>query len=165
MSLRKRAAVLIANRGEIAIRIARTCKALGFPTVAVYSEADRFAEHVRVCDQAVFIGEAAPKESYLNVEKVIAAAKQTGAKYIHPGYGFLSERAYFVEACEKAGLIFVGPSAHAMNLMGDKIRARATVDTLKIPRVPGSAGALKDASEAAKLAREVGYPVLLKASA
>ena len=165
MSSPKRPPVLIANRGEIAIRVARSCKALGFPTVAVYSEADRFAEHVRACDQAVFIGEAAPTESYLNVDKVIAAAKQTGAKYVHPGYGFLSERGYFVEACEKAGLIFVGPSAFAMNQMGDKIRARATVDQLKVPRVPGSAGGIASASEAAKIAVEIGYPVLLKASA
>jgi acetyl-CoA carboxylase biotin carboxylase subunit len=163
MSSRK--PVLIANRGEIAIRIAKTCRALGFPTVALYSEADVFAEHVRACDQAVFIGGAAPKESYLNVEKVIAAAKSTGAQFIHPGYGFLSERAYFVEACQKAGLTFVGPSAEAMNLMGDKIRARQTVDQLKVPRVPGSAGAIADATEAAKIAAQIGYPVLLKASA
>jgi acetyl/propionyl-CoA carboxylase alpha subunit len=131
----KRAPVLIANRGEIAIRIARSCKALGFPTVALYSDADVFAEHVRACDQAVHIGESAPKESYLNVEKVIAAAQKTGAKYVHPGYGFLSERPHFVEACEKAGLVFVGPSAESMRLMGDKIRARETVNALKVPGV------------------------------
>jgi acetyl-CoA carboxylase biotin carboxylase subunit len=161
----KRPPVLIANRGEIAIRIARTCKALGFPTVALYSDADVFAEHVRACDQAVYIGASAPGESYLKAEKVIAAAKQTGAKYIHPGYGFLSERPHFVEACEKAGLVFVGPSAESMRLMGDKIRARETVDSLKVPRVPGSPGAVKDAATAAKFAKEIGYPVLLKATA
>jgi len=160
-----RAPVLIANRGEIAIRIARTCKALGFPTVAVYSDADRFAEHARYCDQAYWIGGAAPKDSYLNVDRVIAAAKASGAKFVHPGYGFLSERPHFVEACEKAGLTFVGPSAESMRLMGDKITARATVDSLKVPRVPGSAGAVSGGAEASRFAKEIGYPVLLKATA
>jgi acetyl-CoA carboxylase biotin carboxylase subunit len=163
--MKKRAPVLIANRGEIAIRIARTCRALGFPTVAIYSEADRFAEHVRFCDQAFFVGGAAPKDSYLNIDNVLKAAKASGAAFVHPGYGFLSERAHFVEACERAGLVFVGPSAESMRLMGDKITARKTVDALKVPRVPGSAGAVKDAQEAAKFASEVGYPVLLKATA
>ncbi len=157
--------VLIANRGEIAIRIARTARALGFPTVAVYSDPDRFSEHVRACDRAYYIGAAAPKESYLNVDKILAAAKASGAKYIHPGYGFLSERPHFVEACEKAGITFVGPSAESMRLMGDKIQARATVDQLQVPRVPGSAGAVADWKEAAKFASQVGYPVLLKATA
>jgi acetyl-CoA carboxylase biotin carboxylase subunit len=157
--------VLIANRGEIAIRIARTCRALGFPTVAVYSDADRFAEHVRVCDQAYWIGGASPKESYLNADRIIEVARKSGAGFVHPGYGFLSERASFVEACEKAGLVFVGPSAESMRLMGDKITARRTVDGLKVPRVPGSAGAVADARDAAKFAREVGYPILLKATA
>jgi acetyl-CoA carboxylase, biotin carboxylase subunit len=162
---RKREPVLIANRGEIAIRIARTCRTLGFPTVSVYSDADRFAEHTRLCDQAYWIGGAAPKESYLNVERVIATAKTAGARYVHPGYGFLSERPHFVEACQKAGLVFVGPSSESMKLMGDKIQARATVDGLKIPSVPGSTGAVANASEAARVAREIGYPVLLKATA
>ncbi len=157
--------VLIANRGEITIRIARTCRALGFPTVAIYSDADRFAEHARYCDQAVWIGSSAPKESYLNAEKVVAAAKQTGARYVHPGYGFLSERPHFVEACEKAGLIFVGPSAESMRQMGDKIQARATVDALGVSRVPGSKGAVANGAEAAKVAQKIGYPVLLKAAA
>jgi acetyl-CoA carboxylase biotin carboxylase subunit len=156
---------LIANRGEIAMRVARSCKALGFPTVAIYSDADRESEHVRACDFARHVGAAAPKESYLNVENVLAAAKATGARYIHPGYGFLSERSHFVRACEKAGLVFVGPSAESMDLMGDKIRARATVDALKVPRVPGSAGAVANGAEAKKIAREIGYPVLLKATA
>jgi acetyl/propionyl-CoA carboxylase alpha subunit len=160
-----RGIVLIANRGEIAIRIARTAKALGFGTVAVYSDADRFSEHVRACDQAVHLGGSAPSESYLNVEKVIAAARKTGARFIHPGYGFLSERPHFVEACEKAGLVFVGPSGESMRLMGDKITARSTVDSLGVPRVPGSKGAVRDAAEAAKFGREVGFPILLKATA
>ena len=160
-----RKSVLIANRGEIAIRIARTCRALGFESVAVYSDADRLSEHVKACDHAYWIGGAAPKDSYLNVERVIGAAQLAGAKYVHPGYGFLSERPHFVEACEKAGLVFVGPSAESMRLMGDKIQARATMDSLKVPRVPGSAGAVSDAEAAGKVAREIGYPILLKATA
>jgi acetyl-CoA carboxylase biotin carboxylase subunit len=163
--LKSREPVLIANRGEIAIRIARTCKALGFPTVAIYSDADRFSEHVRACDQAFWVGGAAPKDSYLNVERVIEASRKAGARYVHPGYGFLSERPHFVEACEKAGLVFVGPSAESMRLMGDKIQARATVDALKVPRVPGSAGAVANAEEARKVAAQIGYPILLKATA
>lgn len=165
MSALKRPPVLIANRGEIAIRVARSAKALGFSTVAVYSEADRFAEHVRYCDQAYFIGGASPKESYLNIERVIEVAKKSGARYVHPGYGFLSERAHFVEACEKAGLVFVGPSAESMRLMGDKITARQTVHALNVPGVPGSPGVVKTSEEASRIAGEIGYPVLLKAAA
>ena len=157
--------VLIANRGEIAIRIARTCKALGFPTVGVYSEADRFSEHIQHCDSAYFIGPPVPKESYLNIEKILEVARKSKAGFVHPGYGFLSERPQFVEACQAAGLVFVGPSAESMRLMGDKIQARQTVDALKVPRVPGSAGALRDDREAIELARTMGYPVLLKATA
>ncbi|MBY0471153.1 ATP-grasp domain-containing protein [bacterium] len=162
---KKRAPVLIANRGEIAIRVARTCRRLGFPTVAVYSDGDRFAEHVKFCDQAYAIGPTPPRESYLNIEKLLEAAKKSGAKFVHPGYGFLSERPQFVEACEKAGLTFVGPSAESMRLMGDKIQARATVDGLKVPRVPGSPGVVKSAQDAAQFAKKIGYPVLLKAAA
>jgi acetyl-CoA carboxylase biotin carboxylase subunit len=158
-------AVLIANRGEIAIRVARTCRALGMPTVAVYSDADRFAEHVRACDLAEWIGGAAPRESYLNVERVIDAAKRSGARFVHPGYGFLSERPHFAEACANAGLVFVGPSAESMRKMGDKIEARKTVDSLGVPRVPGSPGAVPNAAEAKRFAREIGYPILLKAAA
>jgi acetyl-CoA carboxylase biotin carboxylase subunit len=160
-----RGPVLIANRGEIAIRVARTAKAMGFPTVAVFSEADRFGEHTRYCDQAYFIGGAAPKDSYLNVDRVIEAAKKSGAKFIHPGYGFLSERPHFADACVKAGITFVGPTAESMRLMGDKITARKTIDDLKLPRVPGSPGAVKDGAEAARFAKEIGYPILLKAAA
>jgi acetyl-CoA carboxylase biotin carboxylase subunit len=133
--------------------------------VAIYSEPDRFSEHVRVCDFAYSVGPAEPKESYLHVDRVIAAAKASGAQFVHPGYGFLSERPHFVEACEKAGLTFVGPSAESMRLMGDKIQARATVDRLKVPRVPGSAGAVPNDIEAMRIAREIGYPILLKATA
>ncbi len=161
----KKAPVLIANRGEIAIRVARTCKALGYPSVAVYSDIDEQSEHTLYCDYAVQIGGAQPKESYLNVERLLEAARVTGAKYVHPGYGFLSERSHFVKACEKAGLIFLGPTAESMDQMGDKIRARATVDELGIPRVPGSKGAITDPAELKRVAREIGYPVLLKAAA
>ena len=164
-TVKKRGTLLIANRGEIAIRIARTARSLGFTTVAVYSDADRFSEHVQACDLAFHIGGSAPKDSYLNIERVLEAARLSGAKYIHPGYGFLSERPHFVEACEKAGLVFVGPSAESMRLMGDKITARSTVEKLGMPGVPGSKAALKDAAEARKLAKEIGYPVLLKATA
>ena len=164
-SIKRREPVLIANRGEIAIRIARTCRALGFPTIGIYSDADRFSEHLRHCDSSFWIGPPAPKESYLNVERVLEAAKAGKARYVHPGYGFLSERGFFVEACEKAGLVFVGPTADSMRLMGDKIQARSTVDKLKVPRVPGSAGAVSDPNEAKKVASQIGYPVLLKAAA
>lgn len=162
--------VLIANRGEIAIRVARTAKMLGYKTVAVYSDADRFSEHVKFCDEAAFIGTAGPegnepKHSYLMMDKIIAAAIKHEATLIHPGYGFLSERAAFVEACERASLTFVGPSAQSMKIMGDKIEARRTVDRLGLPRVPGSPGAVKDANEALEFAKKVKYPVLLKAAA
>src|SRR5688500_6240840 len=130
----KREPVLVANRGEIAMRVARSARALGFPTVMIYSDADRESEHVRIGDQAICIGGATPKESYLDVAKVIDAAKKSGARYVHPGYGFLSERPQFVEACQKAGLVFVGPTADSMRLMGDKIEARKTMDALKVPR-------------------------------
>ncbi len=163
--MKNREPVLIANRGEIAIRVARTAKLLGFPTVAVYSEADRFSEHVKACDQAIFLGGSAPAESYLNVEKVIAAAKKTGARFVHPGYGFLSERPHFVEACQKAGLVFVGPSADSMRAMGDKITARNTVSAVGVPGVPGSKGAVKSPEEAIEFGRKVGFPILLKATA
>jgi len=162
---KKREPVLIANRGEIAIRIARTAKMLGFPTVAVYSDADRFSQHVKFCDSAEYIGGSEPKDSYLVADKIIAAAKKHGAKFVHPGFGFLSERSHFVEACEKAGLVFVGPSAHSMNIMGDKITARKTVEKIGMPGVPGSPGAIKDAQEAIEFARKVKLPILLKATA
>lgn len=158
-------AVLIANRGEIAIRIAKTCKMMGLRKIAIFSEADRFAEHTRICDEAYCVGGALPSESYLNIPEIVRVARESGARYIHPGYGFLSERPEFVEACEKAGLVFLGPTGDTMRRMGDKIRARETVDELGVPRVPGSAGALASADEAEKVATEIGFPVLLKAAA
>jgi acetyl-CoA carboxylase, biotin carboxylase subunit len=160
-----RGKVLIANRGEIAIRIAKTCQALGFQTVGLYSDADRFAEHVCVCQEAYALGGTSPQESYLNVKRIIEVAQQAGVRFVHPGYGFLSERAHFVDACEKAGLVFVGPTVQSMLQMGDKIQARKTVDTLNIPRVPGSAGVVKTAKEALAIAEKIGWPILLKAAA
>jgi acetyl-CoA carboxylase biotin carboxylase subunit len=157
--------ILIANRGEIAIRVARTAKRLGLGTVAIYSDADRNAEHIRYCDEAVALGEGPPKENYLNIEKVISAARKTGALYIHPGYGFLSERPGFAEACEASGLRFVGPSAENMKLMGDKVTARQTMDKIQVPRVPGSPGVIQNAQEALRFANQIGFPVLLKAAA
>lgn len=162
---KKREPVLIANRGEIAIRIARTCRRLGFPSVAIYSDADRFAEHVKACDFAYSLGGVTPGESYLNVDKILEIARRSKSKFVHPGYGFLSERSHFVNACEKAGLIFVGPSAQNMDVMGDKVEARKTVDSLKVPGIPGSPGAVPTADEAKKFAKQIGYPVLLKAKA
>ncbi len=156
--------VLIANRGEIATRIARTAKRLGFPTIAVYSEPDRFSEHVKYCDKAYPLGGNTSAETYLDIKKLIQVAQKSGAKYIHPGYGFLSEKANFVRACKKADLIFVGPSAASIALMGDKIEARIKAKELKIPLIAGTR-ALKDPKDAIKTAKRVGFPILLKAKA
>ena len=156
--------ILVANRGEIAIRIMRACRELGIRTVAVYSAVDRNALHVQNADEGVLLGDAPPKESYLNVEKIIRAAKQTRADAIHPGYGFLSENAAFAEAVKAAGLVFIGPSAESMRLMGDKAESRRRMKAAGVPLVPGREGleAVKDFRQAAQ---EVGYPVLVKAAA
>ena len=129
--------LLIANRGEIAIRIMRACQELGIQTVAVYSEADKNALHVRMADESVLLGESSPKESYLNVEKIIAATKKTGAEAIHPGYGFLSENANFAEAVSAAGLTFIGPPASAIRAMGDKAKSKITMKAAGVPTIPG----------------------------
>jgi len=157
--------LLIANRGEIAIRIMRTAHEMGIKTVAVYSEADVSALHVRYANEAVCIGPPPSSESYLVIEKLIAAAKETGADAIHPGYGFLSERSAFANAVEAAGLIFVGPTGKSMDTMGSKLAAKAAVKSYNIPLVPGSAGAITDPKEAIQVATEIGFPVLIKASA
>ncbi len=156
--------ILVANRGEIALRVFQTCAEQGIATVAVYSEADSDSLHVAFADEAVCIGGALASESYLNIERIIAAAVETGAEAIHPGYGFLSERAVFVTACAEAGIVFIGPSAQAMNVMGDKVRSRKAMAAAGVPVVPGvnDLGSVEDAVVAA---REVGYPVMLKASA
>ncbi|MFI9353560.1 ATP-binding protein [Streptomyces lydicus] len=157
--------VLIANRGEIAVRVIRTLRALGIRSIAVYSDADASARHVHEADTAVRIGPAPAAESYLSVERLLDAAARTGAQAVHPGYGFLAENAAFARACADAGLVFIGPSADAIELMGDKIRAKETVHTAGVPVVPGSSGSGLDDSQLAAAAREIGMPVLLKPSA
>jgi acetyl-CoA carboxylase biotin carboxylase subunit len=156
--------ILIANRGEIAIRIMRACKELGIKTVAVYSEADANAQHVQLADEAVLLGSAAPKESYLNVDKLISAAMQTKADAIHPGYGFLSENASFAAAVESAGRTFIGPSAYSIHAMGDKAESKILMKQSGVPTVPGFEG-LESNNDFQKAAQEIGYPVLVKASA
>src|SRR5471032_278316 len=157
--------ILIANRGEIACRVAATARRMGIKTVAVYSEADADAKHVAVCDEAVLIGPAAAKESYLCGDKIIAVAKATGAQAIHPGYGFLSENADFADACAEAGLVFIGPPASAMRAMGSKSAAKSLMEKAKVPLVPGYHGDQQDADFLHAQADKIGYPVLLKASA
>ncbi|OQR64897.1 acetyl/propionyl-CoA carboxylase subunit alpha [Streptomyces maremycinicus] len=157
--------VLVANRGEIAVRVIRTLRALGVRSVAVFSDADADARHVREADTAVRIGPPPAAESYLSVERLLAAAARTGAQAVHPGYGFLAENAGFARACADAGLVFIGPSADAISLMGDKIRAKETVQKAGVPVVPGSSGSSLSDAELADAAREIGAPVLLKPSA
>jgi acetyl-CoA carboxylase biotin carboxylase subunit len=157
--------VLIANRGEIALRIVRACQELGIKSVAVYSDADSHAPHVREADEAVHIGPAPARESYLRGDRLVEAAKATGADAIHPGYGFLAERAWFAELVRDAGLIFVGPPPEAIAAMGSKTSARAIATKAGVPIVPGTTDAVKDAAHATQIAEEFGYPVLLKAAA
>ncbi|MCI5924793.1 MAG: acetyl-CoA carboxylase biotin carboxylase subunit [Oscillospiraceae bacterium] len=157
--------VLIANRGEIAVRIIRACRELGVRTVAVFSEADRGALHAQIADEAVCIGPAATKDSYLNVKSILAACELTGANAVHPGFGFLSENAAFARNCEKCGVTFIGPSAESMEMMGDKATAKQTMRDAGVPVVPGSDGVVKTPEEAKKIAGEIGYPVMIKASA
>ncbi len=157
--------VLIANRGEIALRVQRACKELGIQTVAVHSTADANAMHVRLADESVCIGPPAAAESYLNIPALLAACEITGADAVHPGYGFLSENARFAEILEEHDITFIGPTSEHIRLMGDKIKAKETAQKLGIPVVPGSAGAITSDAQAKKIAAEIGYPVLVKASA
>ena len=157
--------ILIANRGEIALRVIRTCREMGIETVAVYSDADRAAPHVVAADRAVRIGPAPAAESYLQIDAILAAARETGAEAIHPGYGFLSERATFAAACEAAGIVFIGPPASAIEAMGSKIGARALVMQSGVPVVPGETPADQTDEAIAAAARRIGFPVLLKPSA
>src|SRR5687768_9527082 len=157
--------LLIANRGEIACRVIRTAKAMGLRTVAVYSEADADAMHVAMADEAVLLGPARARDSYLNIERVIEVARQTGAEAIHPGYGFLSENAEFAQACADAGLVFVGPTAAMMTAMGSKSGSKALMEKAGVPLVPGYHGEAQDEAVLAQAADKIGYPVLVKASA
>lgn len=157
--------ILIANRGEIALRIIRTCRELGIKTVAVYSEADRDSLHVTFSDEAVCIGPASSRESYLKIPRIISAAEITGADAIHPGYGFLAENSDFAEICAESKIKFIGPSPEMIRAMGDKAFAKETMRKVGVPVVPGSDGVVKDAAEAKAIAAEIGYPVIIKASA
>ena len=157
--------ILVANRGEIALRIMRSAREMGIKTVAVYSQADRNALHVRYADEAFFIGPSPSSESYLKIDNIITAAKQSGADAVHPGYGFLSEKESFAKRVEEEGLIFIGPSAKSIELMGSKLAAKAAVAKFNVPLVPGTSEPISDIRKAKKIAAEVGYPILIKASA
>ncbi len=157
--------ILIANRGEIAVRVMRTCREMGIATVAVYSEADRSALHVQSADEAIFIGPSEPRESYLNGERIIAAARQSGAEAIHPGYGFLAENGTFAERCEAEGFRFIGPPAAVIRSLGDKTTARRLMLQGAVPVIPGMTEPEENLTALAGQAREIGYPVLLKAAA
>ncbi|HMA28189.1 MAG TPA: biotin carboxylase N-terminal domain-containing protein, partial [Solirubrobacterales bacterium] len=156
--------VLIANRGEIAIRIARTLKEMGIGSVAIYSEIDRDAPHVREADEAYLLGPATPAESYLNVEKILEIAATSGADAVHPGYGFLAENAAFAEACEKAKVTWIGPPPKAIEAMGSKTRSRELMQEAGVPIVPGATSPVADVAAAKKQAREIGYPIACKAA-
>ena len=157
--------ILIANRGEIAVRILRACREMGIATVAVYSDVDRAALHVRKSDEAYYIGPAPASESYLRIDKILEVAKRSGAEAIHPGYGFLSENAKFAQACADARVKFIGPTAHSMNLMGSKTSAREQMAKAGVPFVPGTSHGLSSAEEGEEVAESIGYPVMLKAAA
>lgn len=157
--------ILIANRGEIAIRVIRACKELGIKTVAVYSTADADSLHVKLADESVCIGPAPSSQSYLNINAIISAAELTDAEAIHPGYGFLSENAKFAEICEQCGITFIGPSAESMRVMGDKISARQAVIEHGVPILPGTKENVKTVDEAVKIAKQIGFPVIIKATA
>src|SRR5512139_2702113 len=157
--------ILIANRGEIALRIIRACKELGIKTVAVYSTADVESLHVKLADESVCIGPPPSIQSYLNINAIISAAELTDAEAIHPGYGFLSENAAFAEICENCGITFIGPSSESMRIMGDKISARQAVIKVGVPILPGTKDGVKDVNEAVRIAKEIGFPVIIKATA
>ena len=157
--------ILVANRGEIAIRVMKTAKKMGIKTVAVFSTADRNALHVKYADEAVCIGEAASSQSYLRGDKIIEVCKDLGVDAVHPGYGFLSENSSFAEACEKNNIIFIGPKSKAIEMMGSKLAAKEAVKYYNIPMVPGTEDAITDIEAAKKIATEIGFPILIKASA
>lgn len=156
--------VLIANRGEIAVRIIRACRELGISTVAVYSEVDKDALHVKLADEAVCIGPNNSSKSYLNIKNILEAACLTGADSIHPGFGFLSENSHFAKICDEIGIKFIGPSYKMIDLMGNKSKAKETMKKNNVPVVPGSDGIVESLSDCKKIANKIGYPVILKAS-
>ncbi|MGD9347147.1 MAG: acetyl-CoA carboxylase biotin carboxylase subunit, partial [Candidatus Aminicenantes bacterium] len=157
--------ILIANRGEIAVRIIKACREMGIATVAVFSEADRNSLHIISADEALPIGPAPAIDSYLNIDRIVEAAQETGAEAIHPGYGFLAENADFVSRCEKEGIVFIGPNSKAMRLVGDKVRSRQTMEKAGVPIIPGMKGIPSDMGVYAKEAERIGYPIMIKASA
>jgi acetyl-CoA carboxylase biotin carboxylase subunit len=157
--------ILIANRGEIAVRIIRACRELGVKTVAVYSTADKSSLHAQIADEAICIGSANSKDSYLNMKAIISACEITGAEAIHPGFGFLSENAHFAKMCQKCGIVFIGPDPQSIEMLGDKAQAKKTMEQAGVPVITGSKGAVQTVAEALEVARKVGYPVLVKASA
>ncbi|MBS3943949.1 MAG: acetyl-CoA carboxylase biotin carboxylase subunit, partial [Melioribacter sp.] len=157
--------ILIANRGEIAVRIIKACRELGIKSVAIYSEVDKNSLHVRIADEAYLIGTSPANESYLSKEKIINLAKEIGAEAIHPGYGFLSENSEFIKMVEESGIVFIGPSSKSVEMMGEKTSARRLMKKNNVPIVPGTIESLHDYKEGIKIANEIGYPVMLKASA
>ncbi|MBF0317126.1 MAG: acetyl-CoA carboxylase biotin carboxylase subunit, partial [Nitrospirae bacterium] len=157
--------ILIANRGEIAIRVIRACRELEIGTVAVYSEIDRESMHVKLADEAICVGPARASDSYLNIPAILSTAEVTDSEAIHPGYGFLSENPQFADACRKSGIVFIGPTPENIRLGGNKARARQIMKRHGIPVIPGSDGPLDDLSLALKIARKIGFPVIIKASA
>ena len=156
--------VLIANRGEVALRILRACRELGIETICVFSEEDRGAVYLELADHAVCIGPGPARESYLKSDRIIAAAEIGNADAIHPGYGFLAEDATFADKCRESGIGFIGPTADAMRMLGDKAAARELAKKAKVPTVPGTEGVISDPAEAAKIAKSIGYPVIVKAA-
>ena len=157
--------ILIANRGEIAIRVTRACRELGITSVSVFSDADRESLHVFLADEAYHIGPSPSKESYLNFRKILEVAKKAGVDAIHPGYGFLSENPVFVRACKEAGITFIGPTAENMEAMGDKLSAKALMKKAGVPLVPGSEGGVESVEDAIKIAKTIGLPIIIKATA
>jgi len=157
--------ILIANRGEIALRIIRACKEMGIETVAIFSEGDRGSAYLELADEAYCVGNARSNESYLRIEQIISAAEVANAEAIHPGYGFMAENAHFNEVCRASNIDFIGPTPEAMQMLGDKNEARALARKAEVPVVPGSAGLIEDVNDAIKTAAEIGYPVLVKATA
>src|SRR5580700_10865820 len=157
--------ILIANRGEIALRIIRACREMGVQTAVVYSTADKDAAYLQLADQAICIGEASPAESYLNIPRIISAAEIADVQAIHPGYGFLAENSHFAEVCRSCKIEFIGPPVSAMAALGDKVAAKKLAKKAKVPTVPGSDGAVDDEKQALRIAAEIGYPVIIKAAA